>query len=162
MAVRSQKQRRANSVARTVSREQRRAAPGGANGRCRVLLTSGILQWSGCVRLDWSSYKRLCDRPDTWSRWMLQQTRELLTGPLAEQLGAALAGRPIAKPEDHRGSNATDMFVLELSVASRLDILSVIESAQRAGLTTSATVGRGLGGFLEAWREYAHWTNEQE
>ena len=111
--------------------------------------------------MDWASYKRLCDRPDTWSRWMLVQTIELLDGPLADLLDVGALGEPVPKPDDHTGGEETDMFVLRLSPASRLDVLGAVEAACEVGRTTSATVTRGLGGFVAAWREYAHWEDNE-
>ncbi len=88
---------------------------------------------------------------------MLTQTAELLDGPLAGLLHGVTAGEPLPKPSDHTGGEETDMFVLRLSPASRLAVLQAVEAACAAGRSTSATVTRGLGGFVAAWREYAHW-----
>ena len=111
--------------------------------------------------MDWASYKRLCDRPDIWSRWMLIQTRELLDAPLAALLDAATSRESVAKPDDHTGGAHTDMFVLRLSRASRRAVLQAVQAACESGRTTSATGARGLGGFVAAWREYADWEDDK-
>lgn len=104
--------------------------------------------------MDWDRYKRICDRPDVFSRWMLEQTRELVEADLALRLAAVQDGLPVEKPADHLGGAPTDMFALTLSVLEVERICLAIESAITAGVTTSATRRRGLGGFQEAWTEY--------
>ena len=107
--------------------------------------------------MDWTNYKRLCERPDTWSRWVLEQTCELLDAALAQALRAAMAGEPVAKPADHNGGSDTDMFVLRLGAKHRRAVLDAVRAARDRGQTTLATRSRGLGGFVEAWREYVDW-----
>lgn len=108
--------------------------------------------------MDWSSYKEACDRPRVVSRWLLEQTCELLDGDDAE-LGEALraelgGGHPLPKPDDHRGGPATDMFQLALEPERARRIRDRVAAATAAGRVTTQTAGRGLGGFLEAWSEY--------
>lgn len=108
--------------------------------------------------MDWLTYKRLCDQPDLWSRWMLEQCIDLL-GQL-EQVGLAgglqnaLSGQALATPVDHQGGHAVQMYVLRLSLEERRAICRAIEQAVSVGLSTAQTQSRGLGGFVEAWREY--------
>jgi hypothetical protein len=105
--------------------------------------------------MDWPTYKRLCDRPDVWSRWMLEQTAALLADVgLRARLGDFLDAAPLAKPTDHRGGAATDMFTLDLTVVEVAAIRGEIEAARHRGATSPATRARGLGGFVEAWTEY--------
>ncbi|MEQ8859598.1 MAG: hypothetical protein RIC56_13210 [Pseudomonadales bacterium] len=105
--------------------------------------------------MDWDRYKALCDAPDVCSRWLLEQTLELVDDPgLAGRLRAALQTAPLAKPDDHRGGPPTDMFRLQLSSAQATALRARVERARAAGARTSATGERGLGGFVEAWREY--------
>ena len=111
--------------------------------------------------MDWNRYKQLCDTPSVFSRWMLEQTLELLThsgSPSGSSSSAALEqslrSGAIAKPEDHKGDAATDMFQLKLSSAEVAVIVSVVAAARTQGTATSATQSRGLGGFVEAWQEY--------
>ena len=106
------------------------------------------------LALDWDTYKRLCDTPDVLSRWMLEQTMELLDGALRAELDATIGCPPIAKPEDHKGGSATDMFQLSLLREQALAVHERVAAAVAAGQRTSGTGGRGLGGFEEAWREY--------
>ena len=108
--------------------------------------------------MDWDTYKQLCNRPDVWSRWMLEQTQALLEPALAAKLAAVLRTSAVAKPPDHRGSAATDMFVLDLDPSQRRAVAHAVRQAKLTGRTTAATAGRGLGGFVEAWREYADWS----
>lgn len=93
---------------------------------------------------------------------MLTQTRELLDEGLGHTLAAATAGQPLTKPDDHTGGAETDMFVLRLELPGRLAVLGVVRAACMAGRTTSATVDRGLGGFVAAWEEYAHWNGDAD
>ena len=105
--------------------------------------------------MDWAHYKRICDSPDVCSRWLLEQSRELVDDhDLKDRLTRALMEPPIVKPRDHRGGAGTDMFRprLELSEAERLR--HAVEQAIVTGRTTAATATRGLGGFAEAWLEY--------
>lgn len=106
--------------------------------------------------MDWERYKARCDAPDIWSRWMLMQTMELLAGrdDLIAPLRRALDGQPLAKPAGHKGGPATDMLQLDLNEVQAEAILSAVRKAARQGAQTSATQGRGLGGFPEAWLEY--------
>ena len=112
--------------------------------------------------MNWTSYKALCDRPDVWSRWMLEQTRELLDGPARLCLAAALARSPLPKPADHKGGPATDMLVLQLTGQRRREVLEAVRCAVSAGRTTSAPRDRGLGGFVESWQEYANFDDENK
>jgi hypothetical protein len=105
--------------------------------------------------MDWQRYKAICDAPDVCSRWLLEQTLELVEGDdVAAHLQADMARPPIDKPADHRGDAATDMFAMTLTHAEVAALRERLERAAAAGETTSATRGRGLGGFVEAWREY--------
>ncbi|MEM9622865.1 MAG: hypothetical protein AAF993_14530 [Pseudomonadota bacterium] len=108
--------------------------------------------------MDWSTYKMLCDRPDYWSRWMLDQVEALLAQLQQQELLAALrqhrAVSPLPQPADHKGPAQTHMYQLSLPLAQRRLVLAAVEQAHAQGLTTAATRGRGLGGFVEAWREY--------
>lgn len=112
--------------------------------------------------MDWAAYKELCQRPDCWSRWMLEQSLELLSGApaLARPLRLALDGTPLAKPPGHRGGAETDMLRLELDGATVQAIVAVVEQAVAQGKRTSGTQDRGLGGFVEAWRECGEFVNQ--
>lgn len=117
--------------------------------------------------MDWSRYRELSDRPDYWTRWMLEETLTLLRSrasasggeDLAEtvlaRLEAALAGDPLPKPDGHRGGVVTDMLALELAQHEAHWVAVVIRRAVAEGQRTSG--GRRLGGFREAWDEYVRW-----
>lgn len=127
--------------------------------------------------MDWATYKRLADTPGVWSRWMLEQTLELLrhpqlTGldpslldPISEgadrsyeqievQLRACLDQTPIPQPRDHKGGSSLEMFCLRLERAPAQSLLALVQRATELGLTTSGTTKRGLAGFVAAWQEY--------
>jgi acetyl-CoA carboxylase biotin carboxyl carrier protein len=105
--------------------------------------------------MDWPSYKRICDRPDVFSRWMLMQTRELLIdGALVARLEQFMSQVPIEKPLDHRGNAETDMLVVSLELEELDAIRAAVAHAVSSGRRTEATRSRGLGGFVEAWDEY--------
>jgi limonene-1,2-epoxide hydrolase len=107
--------------------------------------------------MDWSEYKALSNQPFTFSRWMLEQTIELIQEDalLAEVLAKVLRGPMIAKPIDHSGGRFTDMFELRIDVDCARAIHRLIGDAALSGRRTAATRARGLGGFAAAWREYA-------
>ena len=105
--------------------------------------------------MDWQKYKQLCVSPGVCSRWLLTQTVELLDDDVvAARLRQTLSRQPLAKPLDHRGGVETDMFRVRLSLAEARVVLAAVEAAVVRGAATSGTRGRGLGGFVEAWREY--------
>jgi hypothetical protein len=114
--------------------------------------------------MDWSAYKSLCDSPQTFSRWMLEQSIELIAddAPLAARVAAVLRNPPVEKPADHRGGATTDMFTVALSVAEARVIDAVVTRAVADGRTTTGTRARGLGGFREAWREYLQYVERNE
>jgi hypothetical protein len=111
--------------------------------------------------MDWDRYKALCDSPDTFSRWMLEQTLELLADrsdePLRSRLRSVLNGDALDKPADHRGGARSDMFPLALTGDDARRVLAAVTAAVSRGETTSATRSRGLGGFVEAWGEYVRY-----
>jgi hypothetical protein len=112
--------------------------------------------------VNWQQYKARCDSPEVYSRWMLQQTLELLSDErVADRLLAALSGVPLQKPDDHRGGATADMFVLSLTLAEARTVLAEVAAAVARGATTTATRNRGLGGFVEAWGEYVRYLERQ-
>lgn len=111
--------------------------------------------------MDWDEYKRRCDEPDTFSRWMLEQSVELLEQAGAEELVAKLSrgllAVPLPKPADHTAGPATDMFELELAVADARAVMGWMRHALERDWTTTGTRSRGLGGFVEVWMDYVSW-----
>ena len=105
--------------------------------------------------MDWDRYKALCDTPDVCSRWLLEQTLELLDDPaLAQRVRDDMSKGALPKPEDHEGGDETDMFQMSLGLADVRALRERVEQAGARGETTTGTRGRGLGGFVETWREY--------
>lgn len=108
--------------------------------------------------MDWETYKALCDRPDYWTRWMLEQCIDLVAqlerADLSDLLLTAAAAPSLDVPRDHKGPDATRVVQLSLTAAQRAAMLEAIIEAERLGLRTPQTAARGLGGFIEAWREY--------
>jgi len=96
----------------------------------------------------------MCDQPEYWSGWMLEQCIDLLGQLHSDQLQAVLsqALQQPALPRPH-------MFRLSLSSQQRCDVLADLRRAKAMGLSTAATQKRGLGGFLEAWQAYAQQKN---
>ena len=112
--------------------------------------------------MSWAEYKQACDQPDVVSRWLLEQTCELLDvndselSDVLHSLHTVLqSGEPLAKPAGHKGGVATDMFRIELGAAEVHRICDCVSVAAAAQRETQGTRGRGLGGFVEAWREHA-------
>jgi len=121
--------------------------------------------------LDWRSYKALCDQPDYWTRWMLEQCLDLLDqleaqGEHVEDLigtiRRALLSKPLLVPDDHAGLSATHMFQLSMPASQREQCLNAVHLAELRGLRTPATKTRGLGGFIAAWQEYTSYTSINE
>ena len=105
--------------------------------------------------MDWNRYKALCDTPDVCSRWLLEQTLELVDdAALAERVRDDMSKGPLPKPDDHEGGEETDMFQMSLGLADVRALRERVEQAADRGEATDATRGRGLGGFVETWREY--------
>ena len=108
--------------------------------------------------MDWSTYKQLCNQPDYWSRWMLEQCIDLLDQldeqSLSKALGVTLAGQALAMPADHYGATATCMYQLSLDAGQRQALLTALQEADRRGLRSAQTRQRGLGGFVAACQEY--------
>ncbi len=96
---------------------------------------------------------------------MLEQCIDLFEqlerADLSALLKDAAAGEPLQTPADHKGPAATHVLRVELDVEVRGDMLSAIEDAHERGMTTIQTERRGLGGFVEAWREYAAYEPER-
>lgn len=109
--------------------------------------------------MEWDEYKRLCDSPQMFSRWMLEECLELLSSEarLREALAAAMCASPLEKPSDHLGGAQTDMFEVIVAPTDAKAIHTIIGDAVRDGRTTSRTKPRGLGGFEAAWREYVRY-----
>ena len=114
--------------------------------------------------MDWDAYKARCDSPEVWSRWMLSQTLELLSGDaeLGAPLRRALCGKPIAKPSRHKGGACTDMFELRLDETQAEAVVAAVRRAVERGAVTAGTRRRGLRGFLEAWVEYRRFIAAQQ
>jgi len=114
--------------------------------------------------MDWPTYKQLCNQPDYWSRWMLEQCVDLLDQldekSLKKALALTLSGKALAIPADHRGPAATSMYQLNLSVDQRKAFLQALQLASERGLRSAQTRQRGLGGFVAACREYAGYGGE--
>lgn len=105
--------------------------------------------------MDWERYKALCDAPDVCSRWLLDQTVELVDDrALAQRLRDGARAEQLDKPADHEGGSETDMFRMSLTLDEVRALTRRVEQAHAAGETTSGTRGRGLGGFIETWQEY--------
>ena len=105
----------------------------------------------------------MCDQPEYWSGWMLEQCIDLLGQLHSDQLQAvlsqALQQPALPRPADHQDHRSTHMFRLSLSSQQRCDVLADLRRAKAMGLSTAASQKRGLGGFLEAWQAYAQQKN---
>ncbi len=95
---------------------------------------------------------------------MLEQCIDLMgqleRAELSSLLLNAAAQTPIDVPADHTGPAATRVVPLLLTPRERAEILQAIIDAERLGLRTPQTSSRGLGGFIEAWREYAEFERD--
>ncbi len=135
---------------------------------------SRFSQTSGVPEMDWPQYKILADTPGVWSRWMLEQTLELLQHPqlagaadaklnagrsevhqrLVVQLQRCMTQTPVPKPTGFKGGSSLDMFSLSLTPTEARAVLALVQQATDLEVITSGTTKRGLGGFVAAWQEY--------
>lgn len=109
--------------------------------------------------MDWATYKARCDHPRVLSRWMLTRTAQWVEPPVAAALRDAMQAQPLAKPRDHKGGPATDMFDVDLDAPTVATILQGVERAAAAYAPADrsdagpAPTG-SLNAYLAAWREY--------
>jgi limonene-1,2-epoxide hydrolase len=128
--------------------------------------------------VDWPEYQRRSDAPHRFTRWHLTQLLELLeqgltadaaqrpgsealtsylgdAQPLQAALRAALASPPLPQPRDFRGGPALDMLALDFGPRLIGDAQALLRWASEQAVRTPDTAPRGLGGFAEAWADYA-------
>lgn len=128
--------------------------------------------------MDWPEYQRHSDAPHRFTRWHLMQLLGLLEqglaadaakGPAPEALASylgdaqplqaalrvALASSPLPRPPDFRGGSALDMLALDFSTWLIRDAQALLRWASEQQVRTPDTERRGLGGFAEAWADYA-------
>lgn len=107
----------------------------------------------------WASYRVEADRPDRFTRWMLERTLVLVAGratldpALESLLRNALSAQPVAppKPVDSR----VDLLALELSPAQTRFILACLDDTAVVPLDElQAKRQNPWGGFHEAWLEH--------
>ena len=117
--------------------------------------------------MDWQTYKQLCDQPDYWSAWMIDQCCQLLQASdvpkalaVAQTLQMDRKKPCLPQPADHTGDSRTQMFQVTITLEQCQLLLGVIEHAARQRLFTQGTKSRGLGGFAEACEELIRWRAE--
>ena len=103
--------------------------------------------------MQWEDYKRLCERPDYFSRWALQLTGETVSDPALRKTLADVTRRaPLDKPADHRGGPETDYFQVDVAMHHALLVVHQI------GIAVSESEGRQqrrLNHLRVVWGEYA-------
>ena len=104
--------------------------------------------------MDWSSYKKICDKPNVLSRWLLQQTSAVCNTEIKQCLDSILRTVPLEKPKDHKGGEVLDMFQTDFSQSQVEDITAQVAAACDAGIQTTGPVARDYLGILRAWQEY--------
>ena len=118
--------------------------------------------------MDWQTYKQLCDQPDYWSAWMIDQCCQLLQASDVSEATAVdqtLRGdlsRPfLPQPPDHSGDVRTQMYQVTITQEQAQLLLGVIELAACKRAFSQDTQSRGLGGFAEACEELIQWRAEE-
>ena len=118
--------------------------------------------------MDWQTYKQLCDQPDYWSAWMIDQCCQLLQASdvseataVDQTLRADLSRPFLPQPLDHTGGSRTQMFQVTITLEQCQLLLGVIEQAVRQNRVTQDTQSRGLGGFVPACEELIQWRAEK-
>ncbi len=104
--------------------------------------------------MDWSTYKKVCDKPNVLSRWLLQQTSAVCDIEIKQCLNSILKTVPLKKPSDHKGGEVLDMFQTDFSRAEVQNITVQVSTACDAGMQTTGPVVRDFQGILRAWQEY--------
>ncbi len=80
---------------------------------------------------------------------------------LATSLRANIEGKdPLVTPGGFKPRREVQMYQLHWSAADRKEGLAVIVAAVEQRRSTSATAQRGLGGFVQAWQEFAQYQAE--
>lgn len=101
----------------------------------------------------WEDYKRLCERPDHFSRWALQMTAAAVSDPaLRGALVNATRKAPLVKPADHRGGPETDYFQIDVAMHH---VRLLVEQLGVAAAETEGKQQRRLNHLRVVWREYA-------
>ena len=118
--------------------------------------------------MDWQTYKRLCDQPDYWSAWMIDQCCQLLQASdvseataVDQTLRADLSRPFLPQPPDHSGDVRTQMFQVTITQEQAQLLLGVIDHAAGKRAFSQDTQSRGLGGFAEACEELIQWRAEE-
>lgn len=118
--------------------------------------------------MDWQTYKRLCDQPDYWSAWMIDQCCQLLQASdvseataVDQTLRADLSRPFLPQPPDHSGDVRTQMFQVTITQEQAQLLLGVIDHAACKRAFSQDTQSRGLGGFAEACEELIQWRAEE-
>jgi biotin carboxyl carrier protein len=108
--------------------------------------------------MTWACYKRLADRPDCHSRWLLEHTLNVLQTQLdsaslrvGATLTTALAQAPIRRPPDHIGDQRTAIFAVQLDLAATALLVRLFETGLRANE-----------GFLHAWQAHYNQLLEEQ
>ena len=117
--------------------------------------------------MDWQTYKRLCDQPDYWSAWMIDQCRQLLQASdvseataVDQTLCADLCRPFLPQPPEHSGDVRTRMYQVTITQEQGQLLLNVIEQAVGKRAFSQDTQSRGLGGFAQACEELIRWRAE--
>lgn len=104
--------------------------------------------------MDWKEYKRLCERPDHFSRWALQVTAAAISDVAARQrLQELMHEAPIAKPPDHRGGEETDFFRVDVAPQH---VAVMVRELGDAAASSDDRLGRRLRHLKVVWQEYAN------
>ena len=105
--------------------------------------------------MEWSAYRQLCDSPNVFSRWALEQSKTQLNTDLRDAIDAVLLKQHLEKPHGHKGDKRTDMFQLQLPPRAVNEIIECLNHAHELKKQTSGSVIRDYTGLIKAWEEYA-------
>ena len=103
----------------------------------------------------WEAYKQQCEQRDVLSRWVIEQTAELLDDDLRGRVLAELAAEPLPRPSGHVGDRRADMFLINDLGDVALAVSAAVGQAVRGGRCTSAATTLGVRRFDAVWRSYA-------
>lgn len=102
--------------------------------------------------MKWSEYKDVCERSNVFSRWAIDRTCKLLSADLNDQLAQIVRSDAIPKPLDHKGDFRTDMFEVDLDLATQRAIVTQLRQRAADKSESEASSSR-ISPLIKAWQE---------
>ena len=107
-----------------------------------------------------NEYKQICKQPNAFSRHYFEVTEKVLSEnnfPIALRLSEILQNPPITKPENHKGGEATDYFLVDLSESETdkiVDIFTELEVVSIGSNGATTPLATFYGEVADKWINY--------